>query len=264
MRMQHEATQHEDNCFITLTYDQDHLPKDGSLNPDHWRLFMYKLRQEARRLYGKKIRFFMCGEYGEQLSRPHYHACLFGFDFPDRELFKPGKNAIWLSPLLSKKWEHGFHTIQRFTPATAAYVAGYVTKKITGEKAGTHYSTAVDYSTGECLPNLLPEFCRMSRNPGIGKDWYDLYKDEIWDNDSVIYAEHERRPPVYYERLLSKDDPELLQKIKDHRRVRAKKHKQNLTPERLAVRDKYARKMIAAKKRNYEVTSSETLNLLDL
>jgi hypothetical protein len=77
VRCVHEASLHEKNCFITLTYSPENLPKDGSLDVSHFQKFMKRFRKR----FGPGIRFFHCGEYGESLSRPHYHACIFGFDF---------------------------------------------------------------------------------------------------------------------------------------------------------------------------------------
>ena len=73
---------HEDNCFITLTYDDENIPWDGSLNKQHFQAFMKRLRWHNKE---KKIRYFHVGEYGEQLSRPHYHALIFNHDFDDKE-----------------------------------------------------------------------------------------------------------------------------------------------------------------------------------
>ena len=78
VRCMHEASLYENNCFITLTYNEDHIPSDGSLKKDHFQKFMKRLRKK----FGAGIRFFHCGEYGAELSRPHYHAILFNFDPP--------------------------------------------------------------------------------------------------------------------------------------------------------------------------------------
>ena len=85
IRCTHESQLHAQNSFITLTYSEDHLPWDGSLVKSHMQDFFKRLRHYCK---PQKIRYYMCGEYGENLSRPHYHACLFGKDFPDKEIFK--------------------------------------------------------------------------------------------------------------------------------------------------------------------------------
>ena len=142
VRCTHEASLYEKNCFITLTYNQENLPLSGTLVVKHFQNFMKKLR----RTYGPGIRFFHCGEYGEQLKRPHYHACLFNHDFPDKQYWKDIRdNKYYLSKSLEEIWGKGFCSITDLTFKTAAYAARYITKKITGEKADTHYETMDPY-----------------------------------------------------------------------------------------------------------------------
>ncbi|MEO5355656.1 MAG: hypothetical protein H7835_21005, partial [Magnetococcus sp. XQGC-1] len=78
IRVMHEASQHEHNCFITLTYNDDNLPANGSLNYRHFQNFMKRLRKYYVEF---TVRFYMCGEYGENFARPHYHACIFAIMF---------------------------------------------------------------------------------------------------------------------------------------------------------------------------------------
>ena len=100
------------------------------------------------------VRFFHCGEYGELLYRPHYHACLFGFDFSDKVLWSTrGGVRLYRSKILEKLWTFGFSTIGDVTFESAAYVARYCTKKITGDKADEHYN------------GRSPEYVTMSRPP---------------------------------------------------------------------------------------------------
>lgn len=98
LRCVHEAQLHSRNCFITLTYNDEHLPENESLDVEHWQLFAKKLRHR----FGK-FRFLHCGEYGE-LGRPHYHALLFGLDFGhDRiKLKKKDGNELFTSESLDK------------------------------------------------------------------------------------------------------------------------------------------------------------------
>ncbi len=118
---------HIDNSFITLTYDDDHLPSDGSLRAADLQKFFKRLRKS---LSPHKIRFYGCGEYGEQFKRPHYHAIIFGYDFPDKEFHsKENGNPIFHSPELAKIWPFGFNTVGHVSYESAAYVARYVTKK---------------------------------------------------------------------------------------------------------------------------------------
>ncbi len=82
MRCMHEAQLHENNCFITLTYDNTHLPSDGSLHYKDFQLFIKRLR---KKFGNTRIRYYMAGEYGENFGRPHFHACIFGHDFHDKK-----------------------------------------------------------------------------------------------------------------------------------------------------------------------------------
>ena len=104
IRCVHEAKMHENNCFITLTYNDKNVDKNGSLNKRDFVLFMKKLRKK----YSEGIRFFHCGEYGEEFSRPHHHACIFNFDFPDKKLYTIRQNTkLYRSDNLEKLWPNG-------------------------------------------------------------------------------------------------------------------------------------------------------------
>ena len=134
----HEAQMHENNCFITLTINPEELEKrknKWSLDHREFQLFMKRLRKK----YGE-VRFYMCGEYGEENKRPHYHACLFGVEFEDKELHRVRRGIpLYKSETLNKLWKLGFCTIGDVTFESAAYVARYIMKKVTGEKAEEHY-----------------------------------------------------------------------------------------------------------------------------
>jgi hypothetical protein len=80
IRIKHEASMHPQNSFITLTYDNEHLPPTGTLVLKHWQDFMKRLRKKYSH---KKLSFYHCGEYGEKQGRPHYHAIIFNHQFSD-------------------------------------------------------------------------------------------------------------------------------------------------------------------------------------
>ena len=88
IRCLHESKSHEDNCFITLTYDDEHLPRDRSLDVKVFQDFIKRMRKKVG-----KFRYFHCGEYGEKEFRPHFHACIFGYDFPDKKFLKRTKTG---------------------------------------------------------------------------------------------------------------------------------------------------------------------------
>lgn len=127
VRCYHEASLHNSNCFLTLTYSPSHLPSDGSLDLRDFQLFMKRLRFR----FGEGIRFFHCGEYGSKYGRPHYHALIFGFDFPDKVFHCEKKGyRYYISQALSELWPWGFCLISDLTFQSAAYTARYITKKI--------------------------------------------------------------------------------------------------------------------------------------
>lgn len=202
IRCVHEAKAFDKNCFITLTYKD--MPKNGSLNKRDFVLFMKKLRKE----YGSGIRFFHCGEYGDQLGRPHHHACIFNHDFEDKIYHTNTESGekLYTSEKLHKIWGHGYALIGDVTWESAAYVARYVVKKITGNRADKHYG------------KKIPEYVTMSRRPGIGKNWLDKYYSDVYPYDEVVVRNNLIcKPPKYYDKQLEIMNPEALKTIKDER-----------------------------------------------
>ncbi len=212
MRCVHEASLYDDNCFITLTYDDEGLPKHGSLDKGAFPRFMKRLR---KRYPDDRIRYYHCGEYGDRFGRPHYHALLFGFDFPDKEnLFVRESNPVWRSDVLEKIWPYGRSEIGSVTFESAAYCASYVTKKITGALAADFYT--VD-SEGGHVEKVEAPYSTMSRRPGIGMDWYQKYKCEVYASDSVIVRGKEMQPPRFYDGQFELDDPAGMRRVKRDR-----------------------------------------------
>jgi hypothetical protein len=205
VRCMHEAQCHDANAFITLTYAPEHLPSDHSIHKEELQKFFKRLRKE---LGDVKIRYFACGEYGEKNNRPHYHAIIFGYDFKDKIVHTKTKNGdlLYRSPLLEKVWKKGHSLIGHVTFESAAYVARYVTKKFKGGKEGEkeeHYKI-VDPETGE-IHQLEPEFCLMSRRPGLGKKWLEKYKGDT-DKDFITLRGKKMKLPKYYDSILEQED----------------------------------------------------------
>lgn len=229
IRAMHEASEYTKNCFLTLTYDNEHLPSDGGLHQSHMKQFfdsllerfegfttvpiknkktgLYELRNPIRRLY--------CGEYGSVNLRPHWHAIVFNFDFEDKELFKksPSGFPIYTSKELSRLWPHGFASIGECNFETASYVARYTTKKIFGE---TDAYDRIDRDTGE-LVKVRPPYVSFSRAYFIGRGWYDKYHEEMFRDDHVIYKGKELPVPRTYNDALKKEDPEWYDEVLDRR-----------------------------------------------
>ena len=226
---------HEFNCFITLTYDDEHLPTGGTLVRRDLVLFWKKLRRE---LHPLTIRYFACGEYGEKLGRPHYHALLFGYDFPDKTLHTTQRGVeLFTSKTLTTWWGKGITSIGTVTFQSAAYVARYIMKKVNGDLAQRHY-VYIDKFTGECI-NRIPEFPAMSRNPGIGSTWFEKYHTDVFPSDQCTLEGKHYKTPRFYDKLLARNDgPLAAADVKAKRRHTALDRAKDNTPERLAVREK--------------------------
>lgn len=149
-----EAAQYGENSFVTLTYDDDNLPADNSVSPRELTLFIKRLRKELDTQGHGRVRYFGCGEYGERSGRPHYHLALFNYGpcFRGRtEAHRP--SCCVRCDLVARAWGKGKIDVGNLEQSSAAYVAGYVTKKWTKAKQ---------------LNVRHPEFARMSLRPGIG------------------------------------------------------------------------------------------------
>lgn len=157
-----ESYTHESNSFVTLTYDEEKLPPGGVLDASELRNFIKRLRARVAPL---KVRFFAVGEYGDKSWRPHYHLSLFGLGPLDQLV-------------ITDCWKHGFVSVYEFNYKTAAYVGGYVTKKLT--KKGDPR-----------LGGRPPEFARMSNRPGIGADAMLVVRDSVLTDAGLDYYTRE-------------------------------------------------------------------------
>ena len=241
VRCVHEAQMHDRNCFITLTYDDEHLPPGGTLVLAHFQKFMKRLRKE----YGAGIRYYHCGEYGEEFGRPHYHACLFNHDFEDKKPWKKLKSGelLYISASLQRLWPLGYSSVGAVTFNSAAYVARYVMKKVYGANAREHY-TAVDPSSGEVFERT-PEYTTMSRRPGVGAGWFARFGGDVFPADEVVLAGRRLRPPKYYDRLFEVSNPNEMRSIKARRILEASKHSEDQTPRRLADREEVQKEKLS-------------------
>ena len=227
VRCMHEASLYDENCFITLTYDDENIPVGeencrrcvkehvigGSVCKADFQDFLKRLRKR----YGSGIRYYHCGEYGENFGRPHYHALLFNHDFQDKKFFSSrGGNTVYTSDSLSDLWPFGFSVVGGVTFESASYVARYVMKKVTGKRAEEHYG------------GKTPEYTTMSRGSkklgtgGIGKAWFERYKGDVYPRDGVVVRGRVTRPPKYYDDLFGREDPSALALIKIQREFSGK------------------------------------------
>lgn len=237
---------HAQNCFITLTYDDEHCPLDGSLDHRHFQLFMKRLRKHAN----IPIKFYMCGEYGGKFGRPHYHAIIFGYDFSDKVLHSrsPSGELLYRSPTLERLWVSGFSTIGQVSFQSCAYVSRYIMTKLTGD-AAIHGYDVVNLETGE-ITSRRPEYNRASNQGGIGKSWWLKYgKSDVAPHDRVVLDGVVSRPPRYYDVLLNRDNPLLLASHKKKRIDKAMQSTDN-TIQRLRAREIVTEASISTLKRN--------------
>ncbi|AXH74067.1 MAG: replication initiator protein [Microviridae sp.] len=234
----HEKIMHDRSAFVTLTYDDKHLPPGGTLKKQELQLFMKRLRK--RRPAG--IRFFAAGEYGELTARPHYHLLLLNTDFPDMRFYKPARSGddLYTSKELEELWPFGHSDIGNVTFNSCAYVARYVVKKITGDKAAAHYA------------GRDPEFVLMSRRPGIGLTWYIAHGRDAYRHDTTICNGKEQNLPRYYDGKYEAFNPKRLAQLKSLRKRRAllQKHDNN-------SRRRYVKEMVATAKLNLRKRSEQ-------
>lgn len=279
IRMMHEYQEHDQTCFITLTYNEEHLPLNEVGTPTLWKrdhqLFIKRLRRHVDKVkpqHKNKIKFFLCGEYGDENARPHYHAIIFGWDFKDKEVrtYNHRKEPIFTSKTLTRLWsdnegnEKGYSTIGAVSFDSAAYVARYVTKKIKGKgdpekgipSAKDFYCIEyehVDRKTGEIYGGIYdriePEYAEMSRgnrfnpNNGIGRQWLEKYKDYTYEHDHVIMNGIKLKPPKYYDKLYEAMHEKEYSHVKARRRTEAEKHQDEaLDPTRLHAKETILRK----------------------
>lgn len=221
VRLMHEKRLHKESVFLTLTYDDDHCP-NGLVKRD-FQLFMKRLRKS----YDAPLRYYACGEYGENTFRPHYHAIVFGLLLVDRG--RTTSDGYYSSDLISKAWPFGQHTCGEVTFRSCAYVARYVCGKVTGSNSEAHYH-------GRC-----PEFALMSRRPGIGAGWFDKYGRETYLHDSVVIEGREVRPPRFYDSLNDKVDSSRMVEVRRMRRRRAMLAMDDNTVDRRRVKEQLAR-----------------------
>lgn len=191
-RAEHEAGQWENNCFLTLTYDEAHLPKGAELEPRELQLFLKRLRRARdRNTPGIRsnplgsVRYLASGEYGER-GRPHYHILLFNCGWNDA--YRVAKD-LYESPTLKKLWDKGGHRLGTLTGASANYVAQYTLKKVGAQHAN---------KDGEIIQ---APFMRASLRPAIGHTWMKKYKNDLSQGYLVAQGRKTQIPRSYLQQL---------------------------------------------------------------
>ena len=251
-RCLHELKSHDAASFLSLTYDDAHLPEHGSLRYSDVQKFFRRLRRS-----GQKFRFFCCGEYGSTTFRPHYHVICYGQDFKEgsQPLAKsPSGHGRYFNQALTDLWGHGSVDIGSVTSESIGYVTQYALKKVNGDRAEAHYRV-VDPDTGE-ISHRVPEFIQMSRSPGIGGLFLDRFASDVQGGYAVVDGRKVPVPKAYIRRFNRELTPALVQRLDDadYDKFLIATTPQAIAdrqPERLAVRKQVLLARQSAKKRVY-------------
>lgn len=254
-----EASCHDDNSFLTLTYSNESFPDDASVNLRDLQLFFKRLRKSIEPI---RVRYYACGEYGDSTLRPHYHVILFGYQFPDLVAWRkaPSGHMLYRSAQLERLWLYGHCEVGSVSREAGGYVARYCLKKISGPPAGDHYHR-IHPLTGEFV-DVAPEFGVMSTKPGLGQSWLDKYERDAFPKGFLVIDGTKVPVPRYFKNKLTgrfefaDSDPDSLL-VRDDltaTRKKAKAHMKasaaDLTNERLATRGEVARLRQQAFKRD--------------
>lgn len=215
-----EASLYENNRFVTLTYDNAHLPEGANIKIEDVQKFMKRLR---KRYHDIDIRSFGCAEYGDRGGRPHYHIMLFNIAFEDevpgpmRTSFDGAKYRCQNSEILSDLWGNGYTEIGTVTFASAAYVAKYTRKKlIEGVK---------EREDGRERERTIA----VSNRPGIGHGYLELHFEQTFGLDQIPLTNKVTPVPEYFMRKIKEKSEWAYKVIKDRRR----ENRKELTPEKL-------------------------------
>lgn len=193
-----EASLHQNNMFITLTYNNKCCPK-GLCKKDVQK-YIKALRY---RFPDNDIRYYLVGEYGPLTNRPHYHAIIFGL-FPDDAKFSTMLmgNPYFTSKKVQDCWPFGFVSITECTYQSCAYVARYCQKKLKDPE------------------KRQKEFSMMSLKPGIGAEFFELNREKIYKYDCIVGnfgRSLRQRPSRYFDKLFEKFDAQCFQVLKEQR-----------------------------------------------
>jgi hypothetical protein len=212
-RMVHESYSHKESCFITLTIDEEHRNPTHSVDQRDMQLFVKRLRKELEPM---KIRIFYCAEYGTKSMREHYHAIIFGYMPEDKKPYKRNQQGdmLYISDTLTRIWGKGHLTIGEFNSSTADYCAKYVTKSYIGKDKENAYNWVDE--NGEIIQRT-PPFQSSSKRPGLGSDFYDKYKDQLYAFDQTVIDGKPRSIPKAYDRKYKKENPDLFKVVKRKR-----------------------------------------------
>lgn len=227
-RIMMEAKYHKHNWFVTLTYNEENLPRTERLDMESGEVIsgnslrikdIQKYHKRLRRRHPNDgIRFFTTGEYGDRTERAHYHEALFGAELSDLKQISVGKQgqAIYQSEDLANIWGQGQITIEELCWDNAAYIARYMVKKQKGEAGKLEYD----------LKGRKAPFSCMSTKPGIGYQYFVDHAKDMYLTDSITLPKAggghiTERIPRYFDKKMAESEPEQMQSRKEQRERRA-------------------------------------------
>lgn len=194
-RARHEIALHNENCFLTLTYNDENLPSH-LLVKDPFQKFIKRLRKKTK----NNIRYMVSHEYGSQFFRPHHHAIIFGYNPQNQTFLKnsPSGEKLFTSPEIESLWENGYHSIGTANERTAYYIASYALK-------GAKHSI--------CLPNgeitKVSDQFDCSRRPAIGLNFLLQNQHQLVNSGNPL--------PRYYAKKLQLLNPELFEEYENNK-----------------------------------------------
>lgn len=207
-----ELARWESSVFITLTYSEEKLPKDNSLNKKHVQDFIKRVKKFFNSTKENPIRQTYCGEYGEKTRRPHYHVVLYNCDFADKKKHykTPQNHQVYVSETLTRLWGHGHADFGYATPGAIAYIYKYILKKKTRKEKMQPLVVERDGITYE----VDHEFVESSRNPGIGAN---MRGHQSLKKGYLTHSGVKQKIPKYYLEDLKKNDPSLHADLKERK-----------------------------------------------
>lgn len=218
IRAIHEAKMYENNIFLTLTYNDQNLPKDGKLNYLDIQLFIKRLRKEIEKnitdkeLKEKlKIGYICTGEYGDKNKRPHWHLIIFNYRPSDAKYKYTSKTGdkVYSSLALTELWGKGNIDFGSVTLESAGYVARYAAKKLIHGKDNEHQFQPIH---------------KTSSKHAIGKKYLEKYWQNIFDLGYIVLPNYQKAAiPRYYEDWLKKNHPNEWMKYYTGLKEKAKK-----------------------------------------
>lgn len=246
IRCYHESLLYSHNWFLTLTYDNENLDKKCGIYDDELgKIVAYSLNKveftkfmkRFRKHYGKGIRFFHAGEYGDISGRPHHHVGVFNMNFKDLEVYNvEGDVKLYTSEKLNKIWRNGYCVIGELTIKSAAYIARYIMKKMFGKDADEYYD------------GIEKEYSSCSRN--LGKEYYNKYGENFRRLDTITINGKKMPVPRAYDKWFEEMDKELFELVKHRRRKKAKDREDGF--ERRAVKEHIKRRKITSLQRRVD------------